>query len=306
MTSLVVDTTPLGSKENPLPYPKDLTKRQKGLWYNYKKGLRYFDGNKISDREKRNKKVRKTRKDKWNSLTKEEKEEDRKKRNERSKISYYKCKERARKKIEKDNLKKLFESNLNYTNKSKEIELVKKNIINRKNYFKAQEEINHLKSNLKKLINDRKKIYKKIYMKWYRQSPKFRLAQSQRNRVTSALKNQNASKNERTMEYVNCSVAQLYNHLESQFGDSGMTWNNMGRDDGEGGRGWEVDHRRPCASFDLNDEEQKYMCFHWTNLQPMWGKENSKKLNSYNPKTFRYKWMGREIGWVGIPSYCKL
>ena len=26
------------------------------------------------------------------------------------------------------------------------------------------------------------------------------------------------------------------------------------------------DHRRPCDSFDLNDEEQKYMCFHWTNF----------------------------------------
>ena len=82
-----------------------------------------------------------------------------------------------------------------------------------------------------------------------------------------------------------------------------MNWDNMGRDDGEGGRGWEVDHRRPCASFDFNDEEQKYMCFHWTNLQPMWGEKNNKKKAHYDPKTFRYKWIDRETGWVGIPKY---
>ena len=117
------------------------------------------------------------------------------------------------------------------------------------------------------------------------------------------MKAQKASKNQRTMEYVNCSVAHLHNHIESQFGDSGMNWDNMGREDGEGGRGWEIDHRRPCDSFDLNDEEQKYMCFHWTNLQPMWGQENNEKSNDYDPETFQYKWINREIGWVGIPSY---
>ena len=122
-------------------------------------------------------------------------------------------------------------------------------------------------------------------------------------RVLSALKAQGASKNKRTMEYVNCCVELLYNHIESQFGDSGMNWDNMGKEDGEGGRGWEVDHRRPCRSFDLNDEEQKYMCFHWTNLQPMWGQENNEKGENYDPETYPYKWIDREIGWVGIPSY---
>jgi len=123
-----------------------------------------------------------------------------------------------------------------------------------------------------------------------------------RGRTLSALKAQKASKNERTMEYVNCSVAHLYYHIEQQF-EPDMNWDNIGKEDGEGGRGWEVDHRRPCASFDLNDEEQKYMCFHWTNLQPMWGQENNEKSNDYDPKTFRYKWIDRETGWVGTPSY---
>ena len=137
----------------------------------------------------------------------------------------------------------------------------------------------------------------------YKNDPIYRIKKNMRNRVLSAMKAQGASKNKRTMEYVNCCVELLYNHIESQFGDSGMNWDNMGREDGECGRGWEVDHRRPCDSFDLNDEEQKYMCFHWTNLQPMWGQENNEKGNKYDPETYPYKWIDREIGWVGIPSY---
>ena len=168
-------------------------------------------------------------------------------------------------------------------------------------------------------IKERKKIYMKEYQKKNKDKIKkykkeyvkerlktdhvFKLIMYSRNRVLGALKAQNAAKNQRTMEYINCSIAHLYNHIECQFGDSGMDWDNMGREDGEGGRGWEVDHRRPCESFDLNDEEQKYMCFHWTNLQPMWGQENSEKSDNYDPKTFRYKWIDRETGWVGIPKY---
>ena len=123
-----------------------------------------------------------------------------------------------------------------------------------------------------------------------------------RSRTLSALKAQKASKNERTMEYVNCSVAHLYYHIEQQF-EHGMNWDNMGKDDDGARTGWEIDHRRPCESFDFNDEEQKYMCFHWTNLQPLWGQENNEKSNKFDPKTFRYKWIDREIGWVGIPKY---
>ncbi len=86
-----------------------------------------------------------------------------------------------------------------------------------------------------------------------------------------------------------CSVAHLYEYIESQFTDN-MTWKNQGKGDKEN-RGWEIDHRRPCASFNLNDEEQKYMCFHWTNQQPMWGQENNEKSDTFDPKTFRYKWI---------------
>jgi hypothetical protein len=41
-----------------------------------------------------------------------------------------------------------------------------------------------------------------------------------------------------------------------------MNWDNHGII-------WEIDHIKPCASFDLSDIEQQKQCFHYTNLQPL-------------------------------------
>ena len=50
--------------------------------------------------------------------------------------------------------------------------------------------------------------------------------------------------------------------LESKF-ESWMTKENYGL--------WHVDHIKPCAKFDLTCEEQQRICFHYTNLQPLYG-----------------------------------
>lgn len=69
-------------------------------------------------------------------------------------------------------------------------------------------------------------------------------------------------------EYLGCSITELKRHLENLF-QPGMTWANRGE--------WEIDHIRPCASFDLLDAEQQRCCFHLTNLQPLWRSENRQK-----------------------------
>ena len=50
-----------------------------------------------------------------------------------------------------------------------------------------------------------------------------------------------------------------------------MSWKNHGY------YGWHIDHILPCAGFNLeNTQEQKY-CFHYSNMQPLWAKENLSK-----------------------------
>lgn len=43
-----------------------------------------------------------------------------------------------------------------------------------------------------------------------------------------------------------------------------MTWDNYGF------KGWHIDHKIPCLSFNLTDIDQQKKCFHYTNLQPLW------------------------------------
>lgn len=96
----------------------------------------------------------------------------------------------------------------------------------------------------------------------------YRIKRRLRHRIWRALKG--LRKERPTLELLGCSVDQLREHLEAQF-TKGMTWENYGQP------GWEIDHIRPCASFDLSDSEQLAACFHYTNLQPLWGPDNWKK-----------------------------
>jgi hypothetical protein len=67
-------------------------------------------------------------------------------------------------------------------------------------------------------------------------------------------------------ELLGCNVGELRTHIEAQF-KPGMAWENYGPV-------WHIDHRRPCARFDLSKPEEQKACFHFTNLQPLWAKEN--------------------------------
>lgn len=39
------------------------------------------------------------------------------------------------------------------------------------------------------------------------------------------------------------------------------------------------------------------MCFHWSNLQPLWEEENLSKSDSFDNETFNYRWVNRDVGW---------
>lgn len=49
-----------------------------------------------------------------------------------------------------------------------------------------------------------------------------------------------------------------------------MSWENYGSY-------WHVDHKIPCAKYDLTDPNQQKACFHFSNLQPLEASENIRK-----------------------------
>ena len=65
-----------------------------------------------------------------------------------------------------------------------------------------------------------------------------------------------------------CTSQQLRKYLEKLF-KPGMTWENYGK--------WHVDHIVPISKFNLKNPEERNKCFHYTNLQPLWAKENMMK-----------------------------
>ena len=140
----------------------------------------------------------------------------------------------------------------------------------------------------KKEYNLKNKQKNKKYQKEYRENPKnknkrnqqlkerystdinFKIKVNLRNRIYAVLKGN--SKSRSTMELLGCTIHELRKHLETQF-LRGMNWDSCGLD------GWEIDHIKPCASFDLSDPKQQKLCFNYTNLQPLWGEDNRTKAD---------------------------
>jgi hypothetical protein len=98
------------------------------------------------------------------------------------------------------------------------------------------------------------------------ENPHLRIKNRLRARFHEVLKGK--AKSGSILDLLGCTPEQLRAHLERQF-RPGMSWANAGE--------WHVDHIRPCASFDLTDPAQQRVCFHYTNLQPLWAVDNLKK-----------------------------
>jgi len=98
--------------------------------------------------------------------------------------------------------------------------------------------------------------------------PQFRISCILRARLKDALGGK--QKAATTQELVGIDWAGLVAHIEKQF-LPGMSWENYGYET------WHIDHIKPCASFDLTDPAQQRECFHYSNLQPLWAKDNLSK-----------------------------
>ena len=98
--------------------------------------------------------------------------------------------------------------------------------------------------------------------------PAYRIVKNLRHRLWSAVKSVSGKKQGHTLDFLACSRDQLLTHLEKQF-SAGMSWENYGE--------WHIDHKKPCAAFDMTVKEEQAACFHYTNLQPLWAKDNLSK-----------------------------
>ena len=166
----------------------------------------------------------------------------------------------------------------NWSNKSN-----KKNIRDKTGRLLTNSQVRaiELKGDKKKEYNQRysstekgKKTKSKYMSNYRRTNLKYRLALQMRSRINQFLDIKKITKKNKTFEYVGCTPSELKSHLEKQFYNNPetnetMTWMNWALD------GWHIDHKVPLDQA-KNEEDAKRLC-HYTNLQPMWAKENLKK-----------------------------
>lgn len=114
-------------------------------------------------------------------------------------------------------------------------------------------------------INERNRTRRKYR---YSSDPIYKLQRSVRNRVNQFYKSTTIRKNSKTFDIVGCTPQELKRYLENKFSE-GMSWDNYGF------YGWHVDHIIPLY-YGKTEIEMINLC-HYTNLQPMWGKDNFSK-----------------------------
>ncbi len=117
---------------------------------------------------------------------------------------------------------------------------------------------------------------KELYREWnrnkYSTDITFRTKHIVSARIHEALKVYRLLKTNRTIEYLGCSIGEYCDYLEEKF-DGKMTWENQGSY-------WHIDHIKPIASYDLNNEDELIACFHYTNTQPLEALENILKSDN--------------------------
>lgn len=124
----------------------------------------------------------------------------------------------------------------------------------------------------KRQLNGKNRLEKIVYL---RNNPQARIAKNLRTRLYLAVKRQGGKKCDSTRSLTGADWPIFSAWIQNKF-QEGMTWDNYGS--------WHVDHIFPCKSFDLTKPEQQRECFHYTNLQPLWGPENIKKGSKIIPK----------------------
>jgi hypothetical protein len=151
----------------------------------------------------------------------------------------------------------------------KRYELNKERLIEEsKDYYEENKHKNKIKRDTYRKQN-KERLYQTQRLR-YKNDINYKLSQNLRNRIKNAIiKNKDLS-DIKARELLGCTLEEVRIYIESRFTE-GMSWTNYGL------KGWHIDHIKPINTFDLSDSEQRKQCFHYTNLRPLWAKDNLKR-----------------------------
>ena len=154
------------------------------------------------------------------------------------------------------------------------------------NYYKQNKEkiktiVREYEKNNRKKINEAQKKWKeknkekvKLYQKKSNNKRKtdnmYKLRCNISTLIRQGMYKKKYLKKTKTQNIIGCSFEEFKRHLQSQF-QEGMTWDNYGRN------GWHIDHIYPVSK--ARDKEHLLELNHYTNLQPLWEKDNLSKGN---------------------------
>lgn len=124
--------------------------------------------------------------------------------------------------------------------------------------------------------SENKDQVKAYYKEKRTQDEQYRLSTNYRRRISLILRSGQISN--RMQDLLGCDFETLKAHIEKQF-KPGMAWENYGLE------GWQIDHIRPCAAFDMTDPQQVKACFNYKNMQPLWRWENQEKSDKLQDGT---------------------
>jgi len=109
----------------------------------------------------------------------------------------------------------------------------------------------------------------------YKENIQYKLKNILRSRFHDLLKKN--KKETSVINLIGCSIKEFKLYLEQQFLYE-MNWENHGEI-------WEIDHIKPCSSFDLTKIEEQHKCFHYTNMQPLFKTTEIAKQYGYENTT---------------------
>jgi len=124
-----------------------------------------------------------------------------------------------------------------------------------------------LERNKRYYEKNKPEIIKKLKNK-KRMDEMLRVSSNLRSRICQFVKSKKIHKDNKTLEMLGIDLQGFKKYLEEKFTD-GMNWDNYGK--------WHIDHIIPLY-YAKSSEDLGRLC-HYTNLQPMWGKDNSSKRN---------------------------